>query len=503
MIDHLVLRRSLLSACAVLLTGCAQLSPVATDARTAKSVFDGGGYPVAVCNADYSGRSASCTVSGSGPNRIVRANVISNGILYVGGALLIGGDGRIQAAGCEVPAAPAITFDCPGALASAGFMNLHEHIDYSYQQPPRPPALKWEHRHEWRKLSDEERGFAGNAPKDEQVRAEVSERAMLRHALSGSTAVSGAKTYRAFLRNLGLEDGGPLAMPLGRRVVDDTFPLNDGGSKEWPKAPCDAAQIAGIKLRALPEHPYVPHVGEGTNDGARHEVDCMLDAVRAKATPNAFIHGVAITDAQIARLKEQRVAVVLSPRSNFQLYGKTAPLAKLKQAGVTLAMGTDWSPSGSLTQLDEMRCLARHNRDRLQGLFSWADLHRMMTENGAQAVGLQGQVGALAVGELADLVLLDTGGRRSLGEVLERSALAETVAVFVGGRAASFPRAWEGKLAQLENCSPDPRDLCGQQRTVCGVNPARGLDRLLGQAAYTIDDARICRPQPTDDCVER
>lgn len=378
------------------MAGCAQVSPDVHTTSAGVDSFGGAGYPVEVCDARYAGQPASCTLSGSGENQVIRGNVISDGRIYVGGGLLIGNDGRIKAAVCQLPPAEAVTLDCLGSLVSAGFLNLHEHIDYSYQQPPHPPTLKWKHRHEWRRMSPAERGFEGDAPKDNTVRTEVSERAMLRHALSGSTAVSGAKDYRAFLRNLKLDDG-PLATLFGKSVLDSAFSLNDGASKQWLTSPCTPEQIGAIKVNMAT--PFIPHVGEGTNDGARYEVDCVLDAVRAKTTPNAFIHGVAIDDAQIERLKTQRVAVVLSPRSNFQLYGATAPLAKLKSAGITLAMGTDWSPSGSLTQLDEVRCLARHNRDSLQSLFSWSDLHRMMTENGAKAVGLQGQVGKLAAGE--------------------------------------------------------------------------------------------------------
>jgi len=500
--------RSTLIVAALAAAGCAPLAPAPQGAgeqaqRAANRVFDGGGYRVVVCDAAHAGRAAACNVSGSGPEQVVRGNIVSGGTLMVGGTLVIGADGRIRAAGCQVPApAQAVTLDCPGALVSPGFVNLHEHIDYSYQQPPQPPVKTWQHRHEWRRESDAERGFAGDAPKDAEVRAEVSERAMLRHALSGTTSLSGAKNYRAFLRNLQLQ-GGELAMPAGAPVQDDTFPMGDAVSKMWPTAPCTAPQVEAIRARVKPASPYVPHVGEGVNDGARIEVDCVLDAVQPKPTPNAFIHGVAIGDAQIARLVRQNVGVVLSPRSNLQLYGVTAPLMTLRAAGVTLALGTDWSPSGSLTQLDEARCLVRHSRARLQGALGWAEVHRMMTEGGARAVGLQGQVGSLAVGELADMVIFDTRGRRSLGEVLEHSALAETVAVFVGGRAASFPRAWEGRLPQLANCAPDPRDLCGQQRTVCGASAERPLGTLLRQTVYTIDDGKICRPQPTDDCVGR
>jgi cytosine/adenosine deaminase-related metal-dependent hydrolase len=494
--------RYLLTLTILLVSGCAQVYSNVQSKNVASEisgVFDGSGYPVEVCDSQYAGHPASCTISGSGSSQIIRGNIISNGKIYIGGELLVGDDGHIKAAGCHLPQESAITLDCPGSLISAGFINLHEHIDYSYQQPPHPPTLKWEHRDEWRRLSAAERGFEGDAPKDEEVRIEVSERAMLRHALSGSTSISGAKEYRAFLRNLKL-DNGSLATPFGKSVIDSTFPLDDGKSKQWLTAPCTPDQITAIEFNK--ENPFIPHVGEGINDGARYEVDCVLDAIQTKTTPNAFIHGVAIDDTQVERLKSQKVAVVLSPRSNFQLYGATAPVSKLKEAGVTLAMGTDWSPSGSLTQLDEVRCLARYNHDTLNGLFSWSDMHRMMTENGAKAVGLQGQIGKLAIGEYADIVILDTDGRRSLGDVLENSALHETIAVFIGGKAASFPVAWESKLPTLDKCSLDSRNLCGQTRIVCGADSNHNLNQLLKQATYSIDDTKICTPQPTDDCVE-
>lgn len=463
--------------------------------------MDGGGYAVEVCDAAYAGRAAACSIRGAGARQTIRATLISQGTMFVGGRMVIDAAGKVEAVGCHIPEPDdAVVLDCPGALVSAGLINLHEHIDYSYQQPARPPVLKWQHRNEWRRLPAEVRGFEGDAPKDKQVQAEVAERAMLRHALSGTTALSGAKDFNAFLRNLRLTDA-PLATPFGAAVLDNTFPVNDAASMAVLAQPCDAAQVAAVKFN--PAQAFIPHVGEGTGDGARHEVDCVLDAIQGKRTPSAFIHGVAISQAQVARLKAQNVAVVLSPRSNLQLYGAAAPVAALKAGGVTLGLGTDWSPSGSLTLLDEARCLARHNRDSLGGLLSAADLHRMMTSEGARAVGLQGAIGALAPGEWADLVIFDTEGRTALGPILEHTALRQTVAVMIGGRLASAPPAWAGRWPELDRCVNEPRDLCGMPRMVCGANAQRPIEQLLRQAVYRIDDSRICAPQPTDDCVER
>lgn len=491
-------------AAALLLAGCAPLRTAPPGTDTQAPPIDGGGYAVTVCDARYAGRAAQCTLSGgTAAGWRLRANLISGDTLYVGGLLIVDGEGRISHAGCPITGGSSggtPLLDCPGALASAGLINLHEHIDYSYQQPARPPSQSWTHRNEWRGLTAEQRGFEGDAPKDATVRTEVSLRAMLRHAMNGETAVSGAKDYRAYLRNLKLPEP-PLAMPWGAPVMDSTFPLGDAVSRAILSAPCTATQVAAVKF--APDQPFVPHVGEGTGDGARWEVDCVLEAVRAKPTPSAFIHGTAIDASQARRLAEQQVAVVLSPRSNFQLYGRMAPVAALRQSGVTLALGTDWSPSGSLALLDEARCLARHDRDALGSQLSAAELHRMLTRGPARAVGLQGQVGALAAGEWADLVLWDTEGRSTLAEVLAHTALAQTLGVWVGGRIASAPPAWAARLPQLAGCAPDPRQLCGQERMVCGGDPQVPLERLLQQAAYTLDDARLCKPQATDDCVAR
>ena len=100
--------------------------------------------------------------------------------------------------------------------------------------------------------------------------------------------------------------------------------------RRWTK-PCRAPQVAAVRFVQDPA--FIPHVGEGTSAGANYAVDCVLDAIRSKTAASAIFHGVAISQPQIARLKQQDVTVVLSPRSNFQLYGATAPVATLHASG--------------------------------------------------------------------------------------------------------------------------------------------------------------------------
>ena len=54
-------------------------------------------------------------------------------------------------------------------------------------------------------------------------------------------------------------------------------------------------------------------------------------------------------------LAEAGAAMVWSPLSNLLLYGKTANVAAAKAAGVRIALGPDWSPSGSKNVLGELK----------------------------------------------------------------------------------------------------------------------------------------------------
>lgn len=459
--------------------------------------FRGDGYPVTICDKTYTGTSANCEISGHGKALLVKGNLISQDQIYIGGMMLVASDGHISQIGCHVSGRDAVTLNCPGALISPGFINLHEHIEYSYYTPRTLPKKRWLDRNEWRAAPASVRGFEDQKPSDPFLRTVVSERAMLRHLLSGTTALVGAEQYHAFNRNLGISQkfsGSPLMYP----VTNKTFPFE---SPVPGTLPCGHAQSGEIKFNAA--NAYVPHVGEGVDQLASCEIDNMLYALKNKKSPTALVHMIPVDKRQIKELKKQQLSIVISPRSNFELYGVTAPIPMLLDSGVNMALGTDWSVTGSLTMLDEMRCLAHYNHQNLNNVLTWADMHRMMTQNAAKATGLQNQLGGLLPGAIADFVIIDTKGSRALGEILKHAALPEIIAVFIEGRGATFPASWTGKLTgTLDNCSVDPRNLCGQSRVICGANSARSLVQLFDTTIYTINDAILCHPQSVDACSE-
>ncbi len=69
-----------------------------------------------------------------------------------------------------------------------------------------------------------------------------------------------------------------------------------------------------------------------------------------RAVPLSLVHccGLDVSDpAQVQFLVDRNISIVWSPVSNLLLYGDTLDVERLRQAGINVALGSDWSPSGS------------------------------------------------------------------------------------------------------------------------------------------------------------
>jgi 5-methylthioadenosine/S-adenosylhomocysteine deaminase len=113
---------------------------------------------------------------------------------------------------------------------------------------------------------------------------------------------------------------------------------------------------------------------------------------------------------EIALLADTGAHVVHCPESNLKLASGFCPVAKLSEAGVNVAIGTDGAASNNdLNMLGEMRTAALLGKG-LAGSASAlpaATALRMATINGARALGLEDEIGSLEPGKSADLVALD------------------------------------------------------------------------------------------------
>ena len=126
-------------------------------------------------------------------------------------------------------------------------------------------------------------------------------------------------------------------------------------------------------------------------------------------SPTAAAHCVAVSDEDIAILKRHGVNVIHNPTSNLKLGSGFAPVRKLMDAGINLALGTDGAASNNnLDMFEEMHladimpCGYRHDPTEV----SSAEVLDMATVNGARLQG-RSDTGVLAVGKKADIIALD------------------------------------------------------------------------------------------------
>ncbi len=119
------------------------------------------------------------------------------------------------------------------------------------------------------------------------------------------------------------------------------------------------------------------------------------------------VHSVHLSEADIALYARHGASVAHCPTSNLKLASGIAPIAKLAAAGVNLAIGTDGAASNNrLDMFTEMRLaalLAKGSSGDAKALPAHAAL-RAATLGGAKALGLEREIGSIALGKAADLV---------------------------------------------------------------------------------------------------
>ena len=122
-------------------------------------------------------------------------------------------------------------------------------------------------------------------------------------------------------------------------------------------------------------------------------------------------HCVVLTDEDIRLLRDADVNVVHNPESNMKLASGVAPVPKLLDAGVRVALGTDGpSSNNDLDLFAEMDTAAKlHKVTTLDPtVLDATTVPRMATIDGARALGLDHLTGSLEPGKRADLIIIDT-----------------------------------------------------------------------------------------------
>jgi cytosine/adenosine deaminase-related metal-dependent hydrolase len=465
---------------------------------------------VVFCEALAPPPSGVCSVTPGDTSLLIRGNVLDFDTVYQGGEVLVDATGLIWYVGCganrpaDLDVSTATRIDCADGVVSPGLINAHDHQYYDQNYPFPDTGDRYDHRNDWRPSPDI------SAPGDfDQEQVAWTE---LRQVMAGTTSITGSGYEFGFLRNVDapwwsypLFDDSlwDLEVEYPVQIVTDTFPLEDPWEYQQ-YTDCGDYTYLGRRKNYYTDV-YVPHVAEGVNSAAATEFDCLAEVDDMVTGDFAMVHGVALTAHDGRLLAESRASLIWSPRSNVFLYGNTALAPMLKNQGVLLSIGTDWTPSGSMALGRELVCADEMNHTYFNRAFSDRELWLMATLNPAIALHVADRIGRLQAGYFGDISIFDGRGygnpyravieadAASTALVLRRSSMPSP---FYGGPTYVGSIALSGDASIIESL-PDtlhefyapfvgypgplcePIDACGVAKMVCPLRETWYLDDFI------------------------
>ncbi|MBY0554527.1 amidohydrolase family protein [bacterium] len=153
--------------------------------------------------------------------------------------------------------------------------------------------------------------------------------------------------------------------------------------------------------KKVPPSAVIAHLAEGRRDDdynkKEYEVVKMLGLDLPKMN---FVHGVGIPSTDFPELAKKDIGLIWSPFSNLILYSQTLDIANALKSGVTVAIGSDWVPTGTKSVLEEVKIARKYilrdmDKEGLMDVFTGKtgkvekmdeELFKMMTENPAKMI---------------------------------------------------------------------------------------------------------------------
>jgi 5-methylthioadenosine/S-adenosylhomocysteine deaminase len=171
------------------------------------------------------------------------------------------------------------------------------------------------------------------------------------------------------------------------------------------------------------------------------------------------VHAIHLEAHELAMLTQYGCSVAHCPSSNLKLASGIADVSRMLASDINVGLGTDGAASNNrLDVLNEMRTaalLAKGTSGDASTLPAHQALH-MATLAGAKALGLDAQIGSLAVGKRADITAIDLSGIEvapcydPVSDLVYAAGREHVSHVWVEGRL----RVQSGKLLDI-----DPREL--------------------------------------------
>ena len=294
-----------------------------------------------------------------------------------------------------------------GGTLFPGLIELHNHLSYNALPLWSPVPKRFEHRDQWSVHKDYRPMISGPMTVIGEYRDATGQSALLpalvryvecKCLLGGVTTSQGVmlasnagiqRFYRGLVRNVEQTDDPVLPEAQGR--------IADVDAKDARKF------LARLKKE---DSCFLLHLSEGVTDPAgptpsRGGTSSRWRSRRASgrsttcspaSTPRACCPKTSTCS------RGSSASIVWSPLSNLLLYGGTARVDAARAAGVTIGLGSDWSPTGSKNLLGELKVAWLYSQHALNGLLSARDLVAMATRDAARILKWEGRLGTLGAG---------------------------------------------------------------------------------------------------------
>jgi 5-methylthioadenosine/S-adenosylhomocysteine deaminase len=325
--------------------------------------------------------------------------VVDHGVLYCRDGSIV----AVQPASAPAPAGfEAVPVTQTRGTLLPGLVELHNHMPYdvlSLWQVPR----HFDNRDQWSAPSNPDYHRLVTGPMqvlgaDPDVVPAIVRYVEVRALLGGTTTGQGialAKSaiishFRGLVRNVESTHD-PDLKPAATHIAD-----------------IDSTDADHFLARISGSQKIILHLSEGIDTHAHDAFEALHLANGDWAiTDNLIgIHCLALTAADFKTFGKHGGSMVWSPLSNLLLYGQTADVGAALDAGVPVALGSDWAPSGSKDVLGELK-VAQAVAHTAGAELTPLALVRMVTTTPAAMLGWGAHLGSLEAGKRADLLVLD------------------------------------------------------------------------------------------------
>jgi 5-methylthioadenosine/S-adenosylhomocysteine deaminase len=173
----------------------------------------------------------------------------------------------------------------------------------------------------------------------------------------------------------------------------------------WNVAGVEAAQQLADELKV----PLNVHLLESKADPATDQMGVLrrAGALRPGLLANHVVHA---TDAELDELAAHDVRIAHNPLSNMRLASGVARVPDMKARNIKVGLGLDGGTNDTSDMFNDMRAAVGLQRAQSTDPGRYptpADVLRMATLGGAEALGLEKEIGSLTPGKKADLQVIN------------------------------------------------------------------------------------------------